>query len=108
MLELELTSRSGQRSVGESSLETIRRILLYSVCRSKQMEPTLSNWPCTSFPVGCRELMHVLWILLHDEIVVEARDAIEDQVRAIVKEGMEEPFREDHPSASPNFYLRRS
>jgi DNA polymerase I-like protein with 3'-5' exonuclease and polymerase domains len=27
---------------------------------------------------------------LHDEIIVEARDAIEDQVQAIVKESMEE------------------
>jgi len=29
---------------------------------------------------------------LHDEIIVEARDAIEDQVEAIVKECMEEVF----------------
>ena len=29
----------------------------------------------------------------HDEIIVEARDGIEDQVEAIVKESMEEAFR---------------
>jgi DNA polymerase I-like protein with 3'-5' exonuclease and polymerase domains len=29
---------------------------------------------------------------LHDEIIVEARDGIEDQVQAIVKESMEEAF----------------
>ena len=28
----------------------------------------------------------------HDEIIVEARDAIEDQVQTIVKESMEEAF----------------
>ena len=38
--------------------------------------------------------MHVLWITLHDEIIVEARDAIEDQVRAIVSESMEETFKQ--------------
>jgi DNA polymerase I-like protein with 3'-5' exonuclease and polymerase domains len=31
-----------------------------------------------------------LFILKHDEIIVEATDAIEDQVRAIVEESMEE------------------
>ncbi len=30
---------------------------------------------------------------LHDEIIVEARDGIEDQVEAIVKESMEEALR---------------
>jgi DNA polymerase I-like protein with 3'-5' exonuclease and polymerase domains len=29
---------------------------------------------------------------LHDEIIVEARDGIEDQVQTIVKESMEEAF----------------
>jgi len=29
---------------------------------------------------------------LHDEIIVEVRDAIEDQVQVIVKESMEEAF----------------
>ncbi len=29
---------------------------------------------------------------LHDEIIVEARDGIEDHVREIVKESMEEAF----------------
>jgi len=29
----------------------------------------------------------------HDEIIVEARDAIEDQVKVIVKESLEEAFR---------------
>jgi len=34
--------------------------------------------------------MHVLFIPpQHDEIIVEARDGIEDQVEAIVKESME-------------------
>ena len=32
----------------------------------------------------------------HDEIIIEARDGIEDQVREIVKESMEEAFRKDH------------
>ncbi|MGO8944951.1 MAG: hypothetical protein ACLQJ7_14920 [Syntrophobacteraceae bacterium] len=32
-------------------------------------------------------------LALHDEIIVEARDAIEDQVEAIVKESMEDAFR---------------
>ena len=29
---------------------------------------------------------------LHDEIIVEARDGIEDQVKAVVAESMEEAF----------------
>ena len=29
----------------------------------------------------------------HDEIIIEARDGIEDQVREIVKESMEEAFK---------------
>jgi len=33
----------------------------------------------------------------HDEIIVEARDAIEDQVRAIVKESMEKAFKKIIP-----------
>ena len=36
--------------------------------------------------------MHVLRILLHDEIIVEARDGIQDQVQVIVKESMEAAF----------------
>ena len=36
--------------------------------------------------------MHVLSITQHDEIIVEARDGIEDQVQAIVKQSMEEAF----------------
>jgi DNA polymerase I-like protein with 3'-5' exonuclease and polymerase domains len=36
--------------------------------------------------------MHVLSIPQHDEIIVEARDGIEDQVKAIVKGAMEEAF----------------
>jgi len=43
--------------------------------------------------------MQALWILLHDEIVVEGRDAIEDQVQAIVKEGMAEAFKKLLPGA---------
>ena len=38
------------------------------------MEPALSNWPCGTFLVGCRGLIHVLGITLHDETIVEARD----------------------------------
>ncbi|MGO8944333.1 MAG: hypothetical protein ACLQJ7_11755 [Syntrophobacteraceae bacterium] len=33
--------------------------------------------------------MHVLFIPQHDEIIVEAKDGIEDQVLRIVKESME-------------------
>jgi DNA polymerase I len=33
----------------------------------------------------------------HDEIIIEARDAIEDQVEAIVKESMEEAFKKIIP-----------
>jgi len=36
--------------------------------------------------------MPVLFIPQHDEIIVEARDGIEDQVREIVKESMGEAF----------------
>ncbi|MGA2225993.1 MAG: hypothetical protein ABSH41_16280 [Syntrophobacteraceae bacterium] len=57
------------------------------------MELKLSNCPCTSSLMGCRELTHVLSILSsHDEIIVEARDAIEEQVEAIVKGAMEGAF----------------
>jgi len=31
---------------------------------------------------------------LHDEIIVEARDGIEDQVQSIVKKSMEEEFKQ--------------
>ena len=34
---------------------------------------------------------------LHDEIIVEARDAIEDQMKVIVKESMEEAFKKIIP-----------
>jgi DNA polymerase-1 len=34
---------------------------------------------------------------LHDEIIVEARDGIEDQVQAVVKESMEEAFKQIIP-----------
>lgn len=37
--------------------------------------------------------MHLLWILLHDQILIEARDAIEDRVKAIVSESMEGAFK---------------
>ena len=47
------------------------------------------NWPCTSFLVGWRRLTPALSITQHDEILVEVRDGIEDQVQAIVKESME-------------------
>jgi hypothetical protein len=35
-------------------------------------------------------MIHAFWILLHNELVVEARDGIEDQEDAIVKESVEE------------------
>jgi DNA polymerase I-like protein with 3'-5' exonuclease and polymerase domains len=57
------------------------------------MELTVSNWHCTSFHVGSRGQMHVLFIPQHDEIIIEARDGIQDQVQAIVIESMEEAFR---------------
>ena len=34
---------------------------------------------------------------LHDEIIIEARDGIEDQVKVIVKESMEEAFKQIIP-----------
>jgi len=37
---------------------------------------------------------------LHDEIIVEARDAIADQVQAIMKESMEEAFKQMLPEVS--------
>ncbi len=47
------------------------------------------NWLCTAFHVGYGVLMPVLFIPQHDEIIVEARDGIEDQVQSIVSESME-------------------
>jgi DNA polymerase I-like protein with 3'-5' exonuclease and polymerase domains len=47
--------------------------------------------------VGWRGLMHVLLITLHDEIIVEAGDGIEEHVKAIVKESMEKAFRQIIP-----------
>ena len=43
--------------------------------------------------MGWRGQTHALSIPKHDEIIVEARDAIEDQVKVIVKESLEEAFR---------------
>jgi len=57
----------------------------------------VSNWPCTSFLVGWRGKTRALSIPQHDEIIVEAGDAIEDQVKAIVKEPMEKAFRKIIP-----------
>ncbi|MGA2225013.1 MAG: hypothetical protein ABSH41_11275 [Syntrophobacteraceae bacterium] len=37
--------------------------------------------------------MHVLSITLHDEILIDARDGIEDQVQTIVGESMETAFK---------------
>jgi len=48
----------------------------------------VSNWHCTIFFAGCRGLMHVC-PSQHDTTIVEARDGIEGQVEAIVKESME-------------------
>ena len=42
-------------------------------------------------------MIHVLCINKHDEMIVEARDAIEDQVEAIVKESMETAFEQIIP-----------
>jgi DNA polymerase I-like protein with 3'-5' exonuclease and polymerase domains len=42
--------------------------------------------------IGWRGLMHVLFTTLQ-EIIVEARDGIEDQVQSIVKGSMEEAFK---------------
>jgi len=47
--------------------------------------------------MGWRALIHVLCINKHDEMIVEARDAIEDQVEAIVKESMETAFEQIIP-----------
>jgi len=50
---------------------------------------------CTSFLVGCRvdaRIVHTLY----DEIIVEARDGIEDQVKSIMKESMEEAIQADY------------
>jgi DNA polymerase I-like protein with 3'-5' exonuclease and polymerase domains len=52
----------------------------------------LSNLPCASSLIGWREWTPVLFIHQHDEIIIEARDGIEDQVEAIVKESMEDVF----------------
>ncbi len=43
--------------------------------------------------------MHVLFNTQHDEIIIEARDAIEDQVRQIVKESMGEALERIIPEA---------
>ncbi len=56
-----------------------------------------SNWPCTSFLVGWRGQTPALFITQHGEIIIEARDGIEDQVWAIVKESMEEAFKKIIP-----------
>ena len=56
------------------------------------MEPMVSNWPCTSF-LGLEGIDARIVHTQHDEIIVEARDGIEDQVKAIVKESMEEAFK---------------
>jgi len=37
---------------------------------------------------------------LHDEVIIEARDAIMDQVQAIAKESMEEAFKKIIPEVS--------
>ncbi|MGO8945687.1 MAG: hypothetical protein ACLQJ7_18690 [Syntrophobacteraceae bacterium] len=60
----------------------------------------VSNLPCTSFHVRWKGLTPELFIPQHDEIIVEARDAIEDQVRGIVKESMEEAFKQIIPEVS--------
>jgi hypothetical protein len=54
---------------------------------------TVLNLPCAAFHVGWRELMHILFIPQHNEIIIEARDGIEDQVKGIVKESVEEALK---------------
>jgi DNA polymerase I-like protein with 3'-5' exonuclease and polymerase domains len=68
----------------------------------------LSNRPCTAFFVRWRVLMPVLSITQHDEILVEARDGIEDQVEAIVKESMEEAFQQIIPEVPFDVEIRRA
>ena len=52
--------------------------------------------------------MPVLSITQHDEILVEARDGIEDQVEAIVKESMEEAFQQIIPEVPFDVEIRRA
>jgi DNA polymerase I-like protein with 3'-5' exonuclease and polymerase domains len=61
------------------------------------MERMVSKSPCASLHVGWRGLMHVLFIPQHDEIIIEVRDGTEDQVQEIVKESMEEAFKQIIP-----------
>jgi len=68
-------------------------ILRSSVCRSKQMEPTLSKLALCHISRALQGVDGRIIHTLHDEIIVEARDGIEDQVKSIVKESMEEAFR---------------
>ena len=67
----------------------MRASALYSIFRFRLREPMPSNLPCTSFLVGWRGQMLVSFIPQHDEIIIEARDGIEDHVLGIVKESME-------------------
>ena len=77
----------------------MRASALYSIFRFRLREPMPSNLPCTSFLVGWRGQMLVSFIPQHDEIIIEARDGIEDQVKAIVKGAMEEAFKQIIPEA---------
>jgi len=41
---------------------------------------------------GLQGSIHVLWMLPHEEIIMEAIDGIQDQVKTVVKESMEAAF----------------
>ena len=51
------------------------------------------NWPWDSFLIGWRGGRPYCSCTLHDEIMIEAGDGIEDQVQAIVKESMEDALK---------------
>ena len=52
----------------------------------------VSSWPLIHISEKLNGLDASIVHTQHDEIIVEARDGIEDQVEAIVKESMEEAF----------------
>ena len=83
-------SMSGQRSAGSFVSLMRRAAALYSVCLFRQMGPMPSSWPCASFLIGWGGRCPYCSCTLHDEIMIEAGDGIEDQVQAIVKGSMEE------------------
>ena len=68
--------------------------IIYSICRSKQ------NGAYFGISEKLNGLDARIVHTLHDEIIVEARDAIADQVQAIMKESMEEAFKQMLPEVS--------